>query len=146
MNRIWMILLAGVFWLATPVSSKSDTAEVEVRVTGLRSQKGSIGCALFSKSTGFPMSPAQASNVRKQARGTSVTCSWSGLVPGDYAVSVTHDENNNRKVDVNFLGIPLEGWAVSNNVVPGMRAPTYAEARFSLGAGQKSRHTLKLVY
>jgi uncharacterized protein (DUF2141 family) len=31
------------------------------------------------------------------------------VTPGDYAISVFHDENSNGKLDRNFMGMPKEG-------------------------------------
>jgi uncharacterized protein (DUF2141 family) len=60
----------------------------------------------------------------------AVTATFSDLTPGTYAVSVLHDENGNGKMDINVFGIPTEGWAVSNNVVTHMHAPSYEQASF----------------
>ena len=44
-----------------------------------------------------------------------------------YAIKVFHDENNNKKLDFNLLGMPTEAWGVSNNARPSFRAPTLQE-------------------
>ena len=44
-----------------------------------------------------------------------------------------HDENGNGKMDSNFLGIPLEGYATSNNVPHSMIGPPrYKDAEFEI--------------
>lgn len=45
----------------------------------------------------------------------TITVVFENLEPGDYAVSVIHDRNNNGKLDTNTLGIPKEGFAFGNN-------------------------------
>jgi uncharacterized protein (DUF2141 family) len=45
-----------------------------------------------------------------------------------------HDENNNRRLDRNFFGIPSEPYGFSNDARNAMRAPTYEEAAFTLAA------------
>ena len=42
-------------------------------------------------------------------------CEFSGIAPGTYAASAFHDENSNGKLDTNFMGIPREGVAASND-------------------------------
>jgi len=37
-----------------------------------------------------------------------------GIPPGTYAIACYHDENDNGKLDTNFLGIPKEGTGASN--------------------------------
>ena len=44
-----------------------------------------------------------------------VTANYSDLAPGTYAISILHDENRTGRMDTDGLGIPNEGWAVSNN-------------------------------
>ena len=51
----------------------------------------------------------------------------SDLAPGQYAVIVMHDENDNGKFDMNFMGIPAEGYGYSNNPRV-MRKATFDEA------------------
>ncbi|WP_019676170.1 DUF2141 domain-containing protein [Arsukibacterium perlucidum] len=34
---------------------------------------------------------------------------------GEYGIKVIHDENDNRKLDTNLLGMPKEGYGFSNN-------------------------------
>ena len=49
------------------------------------------------------------------------------------AVSVMHDESGNGKMDGNFLGIPLEGYATSNNVPHSMIGPPrFKDAEFMI--------------
>lgn len=43
-----------------------------------------------------------------------------------------HDANGNGQVDRNWLGMPTEGWAVSNNVIHRMRAPRFDECTTAL--------------
>jgi uncharacterized protein (DUF2141 family) len=47
------------------------------------------------------------------------------------------DLNNNDKLDKNFLGIPTEPFAFSNNVKPRLAAPRFEECKFTVaGPGQ----------
>jgi uncharacterized protein (DUF2141 family) len=54
---------------------------------------------------------------------------------------VLHDENSNNKMDTNAIGIPLEGYGVTNNPKPGFRAATFKESVFTL---PKEGATLKI--
>lgn len=111
-------------------------ADLVVRVTGIASAQGEIGCALYSSAGGFPMDPAKASGVWVKAQTDAVECRFAGLRPGAYALAVSHDLNGNRKTDTNFVGMPKEAWGVSNNVRPRMRPPRFEEARFEIKDGE----------
>lgn len=55
------------------------------------------------------------------------------LPPGDYAVAVLHDENENDELDVTpFLQLPTEGLAYSNNPKMGLKGPSWDACVFSL--------------
>jgi uncharacterized protein (DUF2141 family) len=49
-----------------------------------------------------------------------------------YCLSVHHDDNSNEKMDTNVLGIPTEGWGISNNIKLFMRLPDFEECSFRL--------------
>jgi uncharacterized protein (DUF2141 family) len=49
---------------------------------------------------------------------------------GYYAIKVFHDENNNGKIDLNFIGIPTEDYGYSNNVSGWFGPPKWEKTRF----------------
>lgn len=54
------------------------------------------------------------------------------LQPGKYAFQFIHDENNNKKLDTNWLGIPNEGFGYSNNPSLLKGPPTLKRMLFEL--------------
>jgi uncharacterized protein (DUF2141 family) len=122
----------------------SFAAELTVTVSGVTSEKGEIGCALFPGAEGFPMDGSKAARVWLKAKPGSVECKFDNLQPGFFAVAVSHDLNGNRKTDTNFVGMPKEDWGVSNNVRPKLRAPRFEEARFEIKAGESGGARLEV--
>ncbi len=123
----------ALFVLLLPAMS-ARAAELVVKITGVRSDAGEIGCALYASPDGFPMDlPRALAGQWQPARSGGVECRFPGLKRGIYAVAVSHDLNGNHRTDTNFLGIPTEDWGVSNNVRPGMRAPKFDEAQVGVG-------------
>ena len=127
------VLAAAVLWGSLQVTA-AHSADVVVRVTGIAVPLGQIGCSLFKDDKGFPMDHSAASVQWQPASGSGVTCRFTQVAVGRYAVSAAHDSNDNRRVDTNFLGIPTEQWGVSGNVRPRLRAPTFDEAVFTVAA------------
>ncbi|WP_198411362.1 MipA/OmpV family protein [Marinimicrobium alkaliphilum] len=66
------------------------------------------------------------------------------LEPGDYALIVFHDENRNGVLDRNFVGIPREPIALSNNYAP-RGPPSFSRARISLSVDERVEQTLTLA-
>ncbi|AHJ99369.1 DUF2141 domain-containing protein [Hymenobacter swuensis] len=59
------------------------------------------------------------------------------LPPGDWAVAITQDVNNNDKLDKNMMGIPTEPFAFSNNVRPRFSPPAFDDCKFTVGGPTK---------
>ena len=90
------------------------------------------------------MELAKPQTIWLAADSDEVTCKFTDITIGNYAVSVAHDENTNKKVDTNFVGMPTEAWGVSNNIRPLMRAPRWHEAQFTLATEEKKTINFQL--
>jgi len=123
--------------LAAAAAMPGHAADLLVRVSGLAEPLGQVGCTLFAGPAGFPMDSSNARTVWQAADAKGVSCRFSDLPEGRYAVSIGHDLNGNRRVDTNFVGIPTEQWGVSNNVRPSLRAPRFEEAELKIAADAK---------
>jgi uncharacterized protein (DUF2141 family) len=69
--------------------------------------------------------------MKVAAKQGEVTLKFADLPDGKYAVQVMHDQNDNNKLDTNFLGIPSEGYGFSNNPKV-MRRAHFDEALFEV--------------
>ena len=129
------------------ITLSPGTSTLEVEVEGLRSEKGSLDCALFNAPDGFPgPSPIVGGAHQLAASTRPMRCTFDALPAGTYAVSVQHDEDGDGELDTNFVGVPTEGYGVTNNVYPGTRAPTFEEAQVSIGDGEQHTFTITLKY
>jgi uncharacterized protein (DUF2141 family) len=59
---------------------------------------------------------------------------------GKCAVAVYHDINNNEKLDKNYLGIPTEPYAFSNNPKVKWRSPTFSETQIEFNSQEQALH------
>ncbi len=125
-------------------SFSAQSEELSVKVTGIKKNKGEIACALFKTPEGFPMDLSKPQLIWLAADSTEIICKFTELSPGDYSLSVAHDENGNKKVDTNFVGMPTEAWGVSNNIRPLMRAPRWQEAQFTVSSGQNKSFNIQI--
>lgn len=126
--------VAGALLLCIASTATWASTDLVVRVGGVQSPLGQVGCSLFADATGFPMDSARAQQQWLPAQADGVTCRFGSLAPGRYALSVGHDLNGNRRVDTNLFGMPTEQWGVSNNARPALRAPRFDEAVFAVPA------------
>lgn len=66
------------------------------------------------------------------------------IPPDEYALLVYHDENNNNRIDKNFIGIPKESVGFSNGYQP-KGPPNYQRAVFTLDKGETGTIDIKLA-
>lgn len=99
-----------------------------VEINGLRNQNGIVCLSLFSGEQGFPNESDRAiASHCVEAKETSVSATFEQLSPGEYAVAVIHDDNEDGKLNTGLLGIPKEGFGFSRNPKIGMSAPKFEE-------------------
>jgi uncharacterized protein (DUF2141 family) len=107
-------------------------APLTMKLKGLRSNDGKVGCALYDGPRGFPVDATAAIQQRWCAiQALASTCAFDPIPRGTYAVACFHDENNNSKFDRNFLGIPTEGSVASNHAKARFGPPKYEDAKFT---------------
>jgi uncharacterized protein (DUF2141 family) len=114
-------------------------ARLQVRIEGLRGDRGQVGVLLFVPEgrKGFPHQVALSFRQAFVApRGGGAVHVFEALVPGVYAVSIVHDENQSGGMDRNLLGMPQEGFGFSRDPSTRVGAPGFEQARFELGPGQ----------
>jgi uncharacterized protein (DUF2141 family) len=105
-------------------------------VKGIKPVKGNVGLLIFNSKQGFPSDERKALKQSViQVTASTMEYVFEGLAPGKYAVAIIHDENSNRKLDTNFMGIPREGYGVSNNIVNMFGPPGFDESSFTLKPG-----------
>lgn len=114
-----------------PDSPVAGTGRIRVEVVGLHSDQGDLLVALFEAGRGFP-GKSERAGARGVVPASSRVYVFERVPYGNYAVSVTHDENRNGKLDANFLGIPKEGVGASNNPKTRFGPPSFEDACFTL--------------
>ncbi len=127
--------LSGAAPASEPGASGSKppaSVALTIRVHGLSSERGRVAVALFASAEAFPdQKRALAGQLATIEKGRAVV-RFSGVRPGIYAVAVLHDENENSKMDFNFLGMPLEGYGFSNDASAPFGPPSFKAASFTL--------------
>jgi len=125
----------------------AGTGKLRIEIIGIRSTKGKVLVNLFSTAKGFPTDPKYAYRTAELEikEGGKAYVEFADLPYGDYAVAVLHDENDNKKMDYNFLGMPKEGYCFSNNYRPTFKNPSFRQAGFFLERPLKTLQ-LEMIY
>ncbi len=125
--------------LVIKANAVEDSAKLTVEIKGIKNQTGQICLGIYDNDRGFPLgNSSEVKSKCTQKIGNSLKLQFTGLKKGTYAVAVVDDQNLNTKLDRDFLGIPEEGFGISNNptvsVITG--APKFEDASFSLTKNQ----------
>ena len=123
------LALASVIFAA----GEASAARIAVTISGLKSNEGGIYVGLYATPSKF-LNGTQVDAMKKVRASTApVTVVFDNLPPGTYAVGAYHDENNNDHLDTGFLGLPTEGYALSNGVRAATSKPSFQQAAFTVG-------------
>ena len=129
MNTIVKLMtLALLFSLQSLVAQ--DKGDLTIRFENVKDTKGELYVGIFEKDN-FLRQPTIGKMVKVSANGSEVT--FEGVAYGSYAISVFHDLNNNKTMDRESDGMPLEPWAMSGSVDPN-QYPTWDGAKFELNS------------
>ena len=117
---VWTLAMAIGFTLVPRIARAQPAAagpdEIRIVVNGVRNQKGSVICSLWSNANRaeFTTVGTEFRKISVPIEGSKGVCEFKGLPAGAYAATVFHDENGNGKFDRRF-GYPLEGDGFTNN-------------------------------
>ena len=146
--RALAALLAGL--VLAGMSGPQSGNSITVTVTDLRADNGQYrgvvrGC-LTRLESAFPRCnrdpDAQSVSVRA---GERVTLRFNDVAPGDYAIAILHDENEDGKAN-RVLGMaPKEGYGFSRDAPVRMAPPNWEDAVFEMGRASK-RMTVRMRY
>ena len=144
-SHIFLLLLTFTFAACT-AAQPTGTAQLWLDVQIPAKAHGALAYLVFNSPQGFPEDASKA--IRRGfipcQGGETVHVDAGDLPPGHYAVSVYLDENQNGKLDINFIGIPKEPVGASNNPKPHLGPPRFKDCTFGMGNADRTLQ-IKLV-
>jgi uncharacterized protein (DUF2141 family) len=114
-----------LFVLSSPTLSKGQL-KLTIEVSELRNSIGQVHLELSNSDE------VQVKGVTKSIIDNKCVIVIDNLKPGKYAFKFFHDENKNSKLDVNWIGIPKEGFGFSNNPAMKFGPPPFEKTIFEL--------------
>lgn len=129
MQKLIIILTLSVFSMLG-LHAQESINDIVVNVSNVSSNEGTIAIALYDSASNFLKKPLQGQRVA--VKDNSCTVTFKDVPEGVYAISLYHDENDNGKMDTNFMHIPKEDYGCSNNAKGFMGPPKWEDAKFEL--------------
>jgi uncharacterized protein (DUF2141 family) len=142
MKRL-LLLTCTIVLFVTQMHAENGT--LIVRFENLKSNDGKVMVALFDGKENFSKQEA-TQTVTLSIANYSAVWNLESLPEGKYIIIAYHDENENQKIDLGIMGIPVEGYAFSNNRVAEMGPPNPDDMLFEVKGNQETIHELTMVY
>jgi uncharacterized protein (DUF2141 family) len=110
-------------------STLNAQSKLTIVVDGMEQTTGTLYVAVYDT----------ANYMKKPLYGTlakvnkeEVSAVLDSIAPGEYAVSIFHDENDNGKLDTGTFGIPVEKTGSSNNAKGKYGPPKFNDCKFTI--------------
>jgi len=142
-----LAFVAGAGGAAAPAAA----GEVVVTITDMRSGEGVVRACMTTREDIFPKcikDPASHRTVVSAGgseEGEIVTIRFTGVKPGQYAIALLHDENDNGKADRALGMMPKEGYGFSRDAKVRMGPPDFEDAVFEQGE-ETQELTIRMRY
>jgi uncharacterized protein (DUF2141 family) len=115
-----------------------DKATLKIEVNNISKKKGSIMVAVYNSSSTFMEEDKMYIGKEFKVTKTGTMVVEIEMPFGDYALSFFQDLDSDDELDTNFIGIPREPVAFSNNAKGRMGPPSFDKAKVKFNKdGQK---------
>ncbi len=129
------LILVGFFLLA----QSAVAANLEITLENVEAAEGQVMIQVMRGEAAFKGEEPPFAALQRQASKGSITIILNDLPEGEYGLQIMHDVNGNGELDTNFVGMPREPWAFSNNATGNMGPPKWPDVKFQLqGSVQQS--------
>lgn len=119
------------------------SAEIDIEIFGIKNKRGKVYIGVYNQKDTFTLFEKSYKSKIADVNSSVLKVRFENISNGMYAVSLFHDENSNKVLDKSFLGIPKEGYGLSNNP-KAFKKPIFDDAKFELN-GFKSLK-IEMVY
>ncbi len=128
--------MKGIVVICLMVVTSSALAQntLSVKINNIASTHGKVNVAVYNSDDTFLSFDKVLKAHSVSAHKGSVELTIADLPAGEYALAVFHDENDNGKLDTNWLGIPKEKVAFSNAKMKTFGPPKYKECAFTVNS------------
>lgn len=136
MKKIITILL-----LFAGILANAQTGNIRITIPGVKQANGKVQICLYKSADSFLKEDEIFKKATIVASIAKSSFTFQSIPVGDYAIFVYWDENENDKMDTNFIGIPKEEVGFSRNAIGSFGPPSFEDASFTVA----EKNTSELV-
>lgn len=144
MKKFAFIVACSLYLVFSPATVFSQRAPAKkamvlnVELKNMVANAGNVIVGVYGPNNKFPAPGKQLKVYKFKTKGTEMVVSLRNLKFGTYALAIYQDVNGSGKINKNFIGIPNEPYAFSNNYRPTVKAPNFNDCKFEYSAAQKT--------
>ena len=127
-----MRYLLFLFIMFHGFSQKTDKVKLKIIVTNIKTYKGNIEMGVFNNTKSFLVKGKEYKTFSKNVTNDSIVFVLKDLTKGNYAISVYHDINSDKKCNLNFIGMPIEPYGFSQNFKPRFSKPIFNDCKIKM--------------
>ncbi len=101
----------ALFMLVSVASYAASNPSLDITITGVKEQTGSLRIAIFNSKETFQKEPHITLAIPVDS--DTIEFSVEELAVGEFAVMLFHDIDSNEKMKTNLVGMPREPWGAS---------------------------------
>jgi uncharacterized protein (DUF2141 family) len=121
--------------------------DIEITVKNIKTTNGQILIGIFKDNDSFDKEkPFKSVQASKASMKNGVLTIKTQLESGIYGASLLDDENNNAKMDYNFIGVPKEGFGFSNYYHKGFTKPKFQAFQFEVKDAVSTKIDMAIRY
>lgn len=107
---------------------------LEIVVNSAKNNNGEIQVTLMNNALQFESKEPPFAVCRQIIDKQRTLCKFEKIKHGEYAIFAYHDENKNKELDENFLGVPKEKLAISGVDLAQNQSPTFLQSKFAFSS------------
>ncbi len=130
------ILCLSFFFCFVATMAQDKKAKIVLIVENIQTIEGDIHVGVFANETDFNAENNQTAKGIYPVESNTLRVVYENIPYGNYAIQIFHDINKNDKMDSTSLGIPIEPFGFSNDIVPVFSSPTFQECVFKVDSDQ----------
>jgi uncharacterized protein (DUF2141 family) len=123
-----------------PATFLSAQSSLIVEIVNLENNKGVVIVDIVDKNE------ESVTDQSSKIVDKKCTMVFKDLKNGTYAIRYFHDENSNEELDMNFLGIPKEGFGFSNDAMGRFGPKDFSEWLFEVSGDAKIKMKTKYMF
>ncbi|SHI99150.1 DUF2141 domain-containing protein [Pseudozobellia thermophila] len=125
-SALVLVLLLALFGAGVQAQ---EGAHITLKIENVLSDQGSILASLHTEAT-F-MKGVGVAHAESPAKKGDVSLRFENVKPGTYAVLLIHDSNDNKRMDFDVSGMPVESYGQTGDINL-YGPPVFADAKFEV--------------